>query len=249
MQLSRLFNALAAFAVAMTISSCIEENSDDKKFQISLQGYMLEEGEGANTTFTPYFFFNSNREEHKISSIDIDGLSNAPDSLLDELTSINDYCYMTTGNTKIKKITDINGKYCITAKATTGETFSDIFNIDYDAKDGLDPIVLDTLYYDGSYIKATVKEIKGAYSIGFIFGSYNKDGKPKREYYSYFKSVTAPNFYNGKIEISQPFYTTSQLQSDFCEVKVFATTYNSIYRESRVKTLVKDQKFFMEDAK
>lgn len=236
--------ALAALTAIATLSltSCLEENSE-AKFSIDIKCYLLQEGEGENTTFTPYFYFNSsNGQSLKDLTVSIKSGENH--------LVVKQYCdfgYKTIDTVKVSSPDKLNGTYFIEAITKDGKSTVQSFDLKYAATDGLEPISLNSFSYNGTYMRANINEMKNVYAIGFVSTAYNKDSVPYKDFNVYFFTGYTPSFINGKLDITQQFFTSSQLAADYADVRVFVATSNSIFRESKSKTLQRNVNYFLED--
>lgn len=237
--------ALGFVATAVAFTSCVDD--DKEPFEVKTTGYVLEEGEGVNTTFTPYFYFTSTSATYELDTIRIVAEKGESEVTFMGLERYFEYGFRTGGHTPFKKASTMNSKYNLTAIAKTGDVYQNAFELKFSDEEIIGPIQMEGFKFNGNRIGVNVKEMKNIVYLGFMFCAYNKDAKPDRMNNTYFIVERNPIFTTGAKDLTQEFSSDYQLGADFVQVKVFAVSQSGIYRESEPKTIAKGGKTFEED--
>ena len=233
-----------AITAMLTSTSCVDDLNSNDSFSLTLTGYVLQQNDSTGRTFTPYFYASSNSSDYRISEINVfrtDG-----NSILN-FCRATDYFYYMDGSCKVDTASKLNGYYYINAITTNGNSSTTSLNISYADDDSIPPVILDNLSSDGSYIKATMRQIDNVYSMGFAITPYY-DGY-NRHNNTFITRATSPIYYtDSTTTIEYPISTlSSSLSIDSARISVYVITSNALQRESDYKTFILSRKQFLED--
>lgn len=248
MNLSKV--ALVALSmISLSLTGCLGDLSEDenKNYQISVNGYIVQENNGNTKTFTPYLYVTTTTSDYDIDTLSY--FNKSSDEKNFKFSKYNDYLYYTDGEYKATNIKDLNGTYYFEATSSLKNYTTSTLSIDLAESDTIAAVVLTDFSYDGSYVKATIKEIDNIDAIGISVAAYNKDNKPLRLTTSYLYKYTSPIYFtNGELNLSYQLSTNaSYMDVDYAEVKVFVKNEKCIQRESIAKTLERGVNHFLED--
>lgn len=236
--------AMALSILSLAFNSC-DDNDDKTIVTIQKSGFVLQEGSGADATFTPYFYFYSSDANEPLETFEVTPIEKGV-KLQYQLGKSN--VYLTTGEQSFKSPCELNGIYNVKAE-TANHAFDIDFSLEYDlANDTLTEVILKDFKFETQTISATIMKLANAYEIGFAITPYNTGEKPSYNNTSFIRKAINPYFNNGTLSISYPFSTNSEnLLVDYVDVSVYVATYYGVFRLSETKTLEKNAKAFLEE--
>lgn len=241
-----LLVSLGVIATSLGFTSC-EDESEYQEFTASMTGYLLEEGEGDNITFTPYYYFTSTNSLYPLDTVFVIPEDEGKQEIFAGLVRYSDYGFCTSGNMRFSKPSEVNGKYAFSMRSTKSEVFKTNFELSYSDDKTLGKLVVEDFKYDGTRISANVKEMPNVAAMGYVLNPYYKGYTPKRVNSLFYISYTNPNFTDGSLDLVRELSSNYTTGADYIEVKVFAATSAGIYRESETKTIEKGGNTFVED--
>lgn len=241
-----LSTVVAALVFTFAFTSCLKD--EEAKFEITGgASYVMQElAQDSSFTYVPYFNVYSSSLEHKI--VDVKML--ASDKSL-AMTKLSDYQWCTDNTLNIfSSPSELNATYNVTAFNANNETVTATLKVEFNEKDILGDMKIDTLYYKGDALNAVVDIPKNAVALGFSLCFFDqKESEYNRIFYyvaqdSYdFTGTLVPlaqQAKDGKITMKLNFDTDSQQDMMYfpqVRVGVMATSAHGVHRIYKTKML------------
>lgn len=233
---------ISMFFVAASFVACDDDEKTEEKQGVDMFGFMLQEGSGAKSTFTPYFYFTPNTpDKWTFKSFEL-----VPDEDVTpiEIERVSEYLYRTTGNQHLSSVMGINGIHCMDVKSEDDE-WKSLTRFSYDSKsDTIGVITLKSLYYKDNKIIAAVFPVANAYEIGFAFIPYADGETPSLHSIDFSPVVYNPASSKDGMQFTYSL-KSDDLKVDNVDVMFYAASYNSVYRLSEKRILKKGAKDFI----
>ncbi len=243
MKLSKVLFISISSLILLLHTACLDD--DTNSFSLVKKGYMLQNGDGANKSYTPYYFFSSTTVENKLSSVTITNSDKSENKLT--LSKLNDYMFATDSTLKLSSPAEINGTYYVIAKSESGNTAQETITLEYADTDTISPLVLDEFSYNGTRIAFTLEKVPEAYCVGLVLTAYDEGNSPMRYANVFYNLAIEPSWTDNKLSLSVNFNSESGLDADYVCARVYVCNVNAVYRESEMKTIKKSGNRFLED--
>lgn len=223
-----LASALALSAMSC-LTSCIDEATDEEKFSVSIQGYVIQSRDADSTlVYKPYLTVGSTNYDYPLKSVTM----TAPDGKI-EMSQVTDYVYeMNPDDYATKNIKDLNGQYFATVTATSGLVKTTYIALSLSEKDTLSVLKPKSITYDGSVIKVKTPKVENAATYGVTIVPFNKDSRPRRiDTYYKIPTVWTREPVDSTINYEVSFLRT-QLGCDSAHIRAYVSGTSGLFEES-----------------
>ncbi len=220
--------AIASLALAAGFTSCIDEASDEDKFSILIQGYVIQ-GYDADSTviYKPYLTVCSTSSDYPLANATLYGtngslaMTKATETLFENDPEAN----------ATSDISKINGSYTATAVSTTGLTKTTTFSISISEDDQLGPIKPTELKYDGENVSVSMPYVKNSSRYGVTILPFDKGSTPKR-IDTYYKVSARPTMTLDSVISYTISFPRTSLGSDSAIIRAHVTGSTGLFEES-----------------
>lgn len=224
----RIIYAASAIAIAASLTSCLNDESDSQKFQTLVQGYVIQSYDAdSSLVFSPYFTVSSNISSHPLQSVSFVGLNKSfvMSKATDFVFDMNPDIY------KTKDLSKLNGSYTITATSTDNLVYNSTVPIAIADADTLGRLTPKSLEYDGTTVKVTTPKVKNAASYGVLVLPFDKDKGPQRISCYY---LSGRNLVIDKDSVAtySVTFNKSQLAADSAYVRAYVTGSTGLFQQS-----------------
>lgn len=224
----RIIYAASAIAVAASLSSCLDDESNSQKFQTLVQGYVIQSYDAdSSLVFSPYFTVSSNLSSQPLQSVSFVGLNRSftMNKATDFVFDMNPDLY------KTKDLSKLNGTYTITATSTEESVYNSTVTIAIADADTLGLLKPKSLEYDGTTVKVQVPKVKNAASYGVLVLPFDKDKGPQRISCYY---LSGRNLVIDKDSVAtySATFNKTQLAADSAYVRAYVTGATGLFQQS-----------------
>lgn len=224
----RIIPVAIALSLAAGMTSCLDEKSDSQKFQVIVQGIVIQSYDAdSSLVFSPYFTVSSNLHDQPLQSVTFTGLNR---SLV--MTKATDYVFECNPDLyKTKDLSKLNGTYAVTATSTNNLVTSTSVGISIADADTLGRLVPKSIEYDNQTVKVKVPKVKNAAAYGVSVLPFDKAEGPKRisTYYLKGRNVVIDKDSVATYSVS---FDRTQLAADSAYIRAYVTGESGLYLQS-----------------
>lgn len=231
--LSRKTAIAAALAIAASAisSSCIEEKSDSEKFQVVVQGYVIQDyAADSSQVFKPYITVSSNLYSQPLKSVTVSGLNT-----MFKMKKATDFIFETDPDyEKTANLSRLNGTYTVTATSTNDLVATSSITISIADKDTLARLKTKSIDYDGNNINVKVLKAGNATAYGVSILPFDMKDVPQRinSYYKVAKYPAITKVDNDTVVSFSISFLQSQLGNDSAIIRPYISGASGLFQES-----------------
>ncbi len=226
--------AAAPLALAAGFTSCLDEASDEDKFSILVQGYVIQDYDSDTTViYKPYLTVCSTSSDYPLAGASLYGTNGALTltKATDLLYENNPDDYATTDLSKI------NGSYTATATTTTGLSKTTTFTIAIATTEQLGKVKPTELKYDGENVTVAMPYVKNSSRYGVTILPYESGNTPKR-IDTYYKVSTHTSMGIDSVVTYTISFPRTSLGSDSAVIRAHVTGSTGLFQESDTCLLI-----------